>query len=329
MRDAKAEKAVGALTRGSGEWAAKPQARKLGAVSAGEAARLARIESLGRRRAGASASIMLFGSAFICMLLAALLFLPARGGASMAEGPRLASREASPPSGTPSWSQIAHPTPLFSLDAAELSNTERTYEAVRSTFGNGREDRLVFGVASRADKIFMEVAISNSGNGAGDAAPFFVDLSRRAAAAGVAVAKASPGEPLLSRFGEMESAETRLSANGVERSCLAFRRAVPGEALRLLGWYCPPEGTHVLTSELSCLIDRLEISGNVEDEAVREAFASARARRLECKALPAAASTVVGKGSPSISASAASMEALLETIVPRPRGTKPRRRRIP
>ena len=291
---------------------------------------MAHIESLGSRRAAPSASVILFGAAFICISTAALLFLPARVGASMAVEPKIALREASPqPLETPSWTRILHPAPLFTLDAAELSKTEKTYEALRSTLGDGREDRLVFGALARVDEPFMEVAILRVGTEAGDAAPFFVELSRRAASAGVAVAKAAPGEPFPSKFGEMESAETRLSTNGVERSCLAFRRAIAGEALRLLGWYCAPEGVSTRAPELSCLIERLEVSGNTDDETLREAFASAQTRRLGCKAPHAPVIATAGKPLPSISASAASMAALLETIVPRARGTKPRRRRIP
>jgi hypothetical protein len=321
-----------ARVRGSGEERTKlsPQARKLGAVSPREAARLARIESLRGGRSAPSASLILFGTAFICISSAALLLLPARGGATMPEEPKIASHEPSPaPGDAPSWTRLPHPAPLFTLEAVELSKTQMSYEAMRSTQGQAREDRLVFGAAARANEPFMEVSVLRAGAEAGDAASFFVDLSRRAAAAGVAVAKATPGEPLPSKFGEMESAEARLSTNGAERSCLAFRRAVPGEALRLLGWYCPAEGARARAPELSCLIERLELSGTTEDKPLRDAFAAAQARRLGCKAPSAPASLSAGKTPTVISASAASMAPLLEARLPRPRGTKPRRRRIP
>jgi hypothetical protein len=321
-----------ARARGSGEEQAKrpPQARKLGAVSPREAARLARIESLRGRRSPPSASLILLGTAFICISTAALFLLPGRGGATMSEDPEVASREASPAPPVPSsWTRIAHPAPLFTLDAAEFSKTDKSYEAMRSTQGEGREDRLVFGAAARIGEPFMEIAILRGGAEAGDDAPFFVDLSRRAAAAGVAVAKAAPGEPMPSKFGDMESAEARLSANGAERSCLAFRRAVPGEALRILGWYCPPEGARERAPELSCLMERLELSGTTEDKTLRDAFAAAQARRLGCsKPPPLSAALPASKAPVAISASAASMAALLEATAPHPRGTKPRRRRI-
>jgi len=316
MWDGRSRTATGRARGSCGVQAAlSPQTRKLGAVRPSEAARLAHIESLRERRSAPSASLILFGSAFICLLAVSLLLVPARGGAILSGEPEIASLVPSPaPHDAPSWTRIPHPVPLFTLDVAELSKAQMSYEAMRSTFDEGREDRLVFGSAARPD----------------EAASFFVELSRRAAAAGAAVAKAAPGEPMRSKFGEMESAEAKLSMNEVERSCLAFRRAVPGEALRLLGWYCPSEGARVRAPELSCLIERLELSGATDDKTLRDAFATAQARRLGCgKPAPLAASSSSGKSQTMIAASAASLAPLLEGKPPRPRGTKTRRRRIP
>ena len=332
MWDGRSRTATGRARGSCGVQAAlSPQTRKLGAVRPSEAARLAHIESLRERRSAPSASLILFGSAFICLLAVSLLLVPARGGAILSGEPEIASLVPSPaPHDAPSWTRIPHPVPLFTLDVAELSKAQMSYEAMRSTFDEGREDRLVFGSAARPDEPFMEVAIYRAGAEASEAASFFVELSRRAAAAGAAVAKAAPGEPMRSKFGEMESAEAKLSMNEVERSCLAFRRAVPGEALRLLGWYCPSEGARVRAPELSCLIERLELSGATDDKTLRDAFATAQARRLGCgKPAPLAASSSSGKSQTMIAASAASLAPLLEGKPPRPRGTKTRRRRIP
>lgn len=287
------------------------------------------MESLRERRYAPSASLILLGTAFIGICAAALFLLPAPGGATMRDETRIAAREPSPsPHEEPSWTRIARPAPLFTLDAAEVSKTQESYEAMRSTLGEGREDRLVFGAPTRLDEPFIGISVSRTGVETGDEAPFFVGLSRRAAAAGVAVAKAAPGEPIESKFGEMESAEARLSTNGFERSCLAFRRAVPGEVLRILGWYCPSEGARARAPELSCLVDRLELSGATEDKALRDAFAAAQPRRLACGKPTIGAALPASKTSVAISASAASMAALLEATAPHSRGTKPRHRRI-
>lgn len=88
-------------------------------------------------------------------------------------------------------------------------------------------------------------------------------------------------------------------------------------------------GARARAPELSCLIERLELSGTIEDKPLRDAFAAAQARRLGCKAPSAPASLSAGKPPTVISASAAGMAPLLEAGPPRPRGTKPRRPRIP
>ena len=310
--------AARACGRREGQTKPFPQARTLGAIKPREAARLARIESLRARKSSASASLIIFGAAFLATCGAALFLVPARGGATMPEAPKIASHDLGAVTlELPAWTPILHPTPLFMLDAGELQKLEIGYEAVRSTSGEGREDRLVFGAAARSDAPFMEIAIYRTGGEAGEPAPFFVDLSRRAAAAGVAVAKTTPGAPMRSKFGEMESAEAKLSLNGVERSCLAFRRAVPGEPLRVLGWYCAPAGAQAKGAELSCLIERLELSGATDDQTLRDAFASAHSRHLECS-----------KPAPLLANSAVSLTSLLDATPPHRRGTKARHRRI-
>ncbi|MBV9974175.1 MAG: hypothetical protein JO105_02145 [Hyphomicrobiales bacterium] len=311
-----------ARARGSGEEPFRPfpQARPLGAIKPRDAARVARLESLRTRRSSASASLVLFGVALLATCAGVLFLLPARGGATMPEEPKIAARDlASVTSEPPQWTSLAHPAPLFTLVVPELQKTEKIYQAMRSTFGEGREDRLVFGEAAREEAPFAEIAIYRTGSEAGEPVPFFVDLSRHAASAGVSVAKATPGASIRSKFGEMESAEARLVASSVERSCLAFRHAIAGESLRLLGWYCAPAGSASGTMDLACLVERLELSGVTDDKVLREAFAAVQTRRIGC-AKPA---TVVATNS------ALSLKPLLETKQVVHRGTKARHRRIP
>jgi len=96
----------------------------------------------------------------------------------------------------------------------------------------------------------------------------------------------TPGEPMHSKFGEMETADIKLSGAGVERQCLAFRRAAPGEALRLTGWYCGPAGAFAGRAGLACLIDRLALLGAGEDSELRDGFAAAERRRMACGKAP-------------------------------------------
>jgi hypothetical protein len=288
-----------------------PQARALGAFDEREA----RPDS---RAAVMFARPFLFGVALLLACATALLLLSARGGATTQEEAKEAAQQ--PAQRMPSWLPVVHPTPRFALDSAELVKLAKSYDAVRSATGDGREDRLTFGAAAQTGEPFVALGIYRAGSEAIEPALFFVELSRRAAAAGLAVSKATPGDPLRGKFGEMESAEVRLSTDdGVERSCLAFRRAAPGEGLRLSGWYCPPAGAFPERAELSCLVDRLELSGANDDKVLRDAFAAAQGRRLGCGKPPA----------PVLTASAAGMAAILEANPLRPHGTKGRRGRKP
>ena len=321
MRDGRSRAAGERRNGNEGERAKRsPQARTLGAIKPREAARLARIESLSGRRSAPWASPLLLGAALISCCATALLLLPARGGATMPEEPKIVARETAPAAReTLSFVPIARPARLFALDFAELAKAGESYDALRSAVGDGREDRLQFGAAAHVHEPFMQIAVYRTGIEAVDPAPFFVDVSRRAAAAGLAVSKATPGEPMPSKFGEMENAEVKLSMDGVERSCVAFRRAVPGEALRLSGWYCPPAGELAPRAGLSCLVDRLELSAASEDKVLRDGFAAARARGTDCGKPPA----------PVLAASVPAPPQFLKANAPRPRGTKARRKRIP
>jgi hypothetical protein len=257
--------------------------------------------------------LALFSLAMLFACATALLVLSADSGASSAEEQKAAA-EASP--GTPqkpAWLPVIRPIRLFTLEAPELIKTAQNYDAVRSTLGDGREDNLSFGSAARGDAPFMRVSVYRAGSEAVDPAPFFVDLSRRAASLGLAVAKTTPGEPMRSKFGEMETAEVKLQINEVERNCLAFRHAVTAENLRIAGWYCAPAGGFAGPAGLSCLVDRLTLLSAGEDHLLRDSFAAAERRR------PA----TCGKG-PLLSASAASAPLPQEIGPARLRGLKPR-----
>jgi hypothetical protein len=255
--------------------------------------------------------LALFGLAMLFACATALLLLSAESGSAE-------EQQAAPPAspGTPqkpAWLPVVRPIRLFALEAPELIKTAQNYDAVRSTSGDGREDNLAFGAAARADAPYMRISVYRAGSEAVDPAPFFVDLSRRAASVGLAVAKTTPGQPTLSKFGEMETAEVKLQINEVERNCLAFRHAVGGENLRITGWYCAPAGSFAGRAGLSCLVDRLALLSAGEDHALRDSFVAAERRR------PAACS----KG-PLLAASAGSAPLPPEIGPARLRGTKPR-----
>ena len=235
----------------------------------------------------------LFAIAVILAGITGLVLLPDRGEATAQDELRPTQPEAiaapapgaapnSPAQAKPAFVPIIRPIRLFALEAPELVKVVADYDASRAIAGDGREDRLSFGSAARGDAPYMRLAVYRAGSEAADAPPLFVDLTRSAALAGLAVLKSAPGEPMRTKFGEMETAEIKLGMAGVERSCLAFRRAVGGEKLRLTGWYCAPIGSFAGRAVLSCLIDRLALLSAGEDMALRDSFVAAERRRQAC-----------------------------------------------
>ena len=257
----------------------------------------------GRRRRGALRfqRIALFGFGTLFACAAALLLLSADSGASSAEADKPGGQAGPQAFERPAWLPVVRPIHLFALEAPELIKTTQNYDAIRSTVGDGREDNLSFGSAARGDALFMRVSVYRSGSEATDPAAFFVDLSRRAASVGLSVAKTTPGEAMGTKFGEMETAEVKFSSGDVERSCLAFRHAVPGENLRISGWYCAPAGGFAGRAGLSCLIDRLALLSAGEDHVLRDGFVAAERRRpATCVKGPLMAGTVPAALAPEI-----------------------------
>jgi hypothetical protein len=265
----------------------------------------------GSRKAAKLQRLALLGVGFLFACATAFFVLSGESGAMSKEQGATQPDAAAPEK--PAWVPVVRPIHLFALEAPELIKAMANYDAVRSTTGDGREDNLSFGSAARIDALFMRVSVYRLGSEANDPTPFFVDLSRRAAAVGLAVVKTTPGEAMPTKFGDMEAVETKLRMNEVERNCLAFRRAVPGEKLRVMGWYCVPAGSFAGRAGLSCLINRLALLSAGEDNILRDSFVAAERRR------PAAC----GKG-PLLAASAGTLPLPAEISPAKLRGIKAR-----
>ena len=307
-------KAAGIAREGGGSKAPEPASQwaAIGAHGRKAESRLARIYLPELRSALRFAKPVLFGAALLLACATALLLLPGQGGANAPDDGKAATPATPGAPEKPAWLHVIRPIHLFALEAPELIKTAANYDAIRSTAGDGREDSLSFGSAARLDALFMRLSVYRAGSEAADPAPFFVDLTRRVATAGLAVSKATQGEPIHTKFGDMEIAEMKLSMKGVERACLAFRRAVPGESLRLGGWYCAPIGAFAGRATLSCLIDRLALLSAGEDHLLRDGFVAAERRRLTC-----------GKA-PMLAVSAGSAPLVQDPNPPRLRGAKMR-----
>ncbi|HEX2509880.1 MAG TPA: hypothetical protein VHK66_05115, partial [Microvirga sp.] len=104
---------------------------------------------------------------------------------------------------------------------------------------------------------------------------FYVDLVRHAAEAGLSVVRSAQAAPLPTKFGMAEAAHVTFAGES-EQTCLAIRFAHPEMQFGLQGWLC---GSPVGEGHLTCLVDRLVVTGN-EDPALKVLFAQAERQRL-------------------------------------------------
>ena len=128
----------------------------------------------------------------------------------------------------PGPAPVAKQNAAFDLTAPEFAKEKKTFSSRRLEGGDAREDSLTLGEFTSGGPYLRldirETPADKRGN-----PDFFLDLTRHAAQAGLAVVKISQPSPLASRFGSFETADIRLSqkAGGesapTERACLALR----------------------------------------------------------------------------------------------------------
>lgn len=197
---------------------------------------------------------------------------------------------AAPPS---PWQPIANAGPVYTLDGVEPRALTSLRSAIDWTEGRvkpaegkvplkqetrrheagGREDVLTLGGTPESAHLRIEIR-----RGVPEPAPtsFYIDLVRRAAEAGLAVARAATPVQIATKFGPVEAAPALFEGRG---SCFAFRFAHPDLAFRIAGWLCGARDRPVDEEGLVCAIDRLVLAPGVEDPTLRVLFAQAERRR--------------------------------------------------
>ena len=173
----------------------------------------------------------------------------------------------------PTWRPLADAAPLYALEGAD-GRPPFAFEARRHASG-GREDELRFG--SFGEPGYGRIALARNIPEPA-ARSFYVDLARRAAFAGLAVARSAQSRPLATKFGTAEAARVVL-AGSAEHDCIAVRFAHGEVAFAFAGWICGSEGKPVTEAQLACLVDRLALSKGGEDPALKVLFAQAESRR--------------------------------------------------
>jgi hypothetical protein len=183
----------------------------------------------------------------------------------------------------PLWQPIAQPTALFALDMPDLQGLPFAYEARRDG-DDAREDTLTFGSAEAGARPYARLIMHQSAQPEPQGSSFFVDLARRAADAGLAVARSTPASGLSTKFGVADVADVGLSGSA-ERACLGFRFSHPDAPFQLGGWLCGPGGQPASRRQLACLIDGVSLRGS--DAGLRALFAQAERQRDPTCAPPA------------------------------------------
>ena len=185
-------------------------------------------------------------------------------------------RAEAPP--VPQWVDITRPFELFSLDAPELGKEQRTYRARRHT-GGGRTDTLGFGTLAGSTP-FLRLTVYRRGQESPAPVPFFVDLARGAAAAGLSIGRSLQPQESMTRFGPVQVADVDLvDPEGAASPCLGFRSADRDTPVKLSGFACGSKDKPMSRPGLTCLIERLDLTSAGDDAALASFFAKAELNR--------------------------------------------------
>ncbi len=167
----------------------------------------------------------------------------------------------------PVWVEAG--APVFGLSGASRAVHS---EAIKRSKDAGRIDVLSLGEGPGGD--WLRIALQQAGPL--DPAPgtLFLDLSRAAAKAGVAVTRAALPALLATRFGDFEVAEVELAQGDGPRACLGLRLLAGDANLRIVGFACAREGRPA-PAALACQLDGLQLLAPSADEALARFFAAA------------------------------------------------------
>ncbi len=159
--------------------------------------------------------------------------------------------------------------PLYGLSAAGFSRATRA-EAMMRRNGPGRQDALTFGQGPGAGD-WLRLSVQQAGPL--DPAPgsFYLDLTRAAGRAGVAVTRAALPGLLATRLGAFEAAEVELARGEASHACLGFRLLAGSPDLRIMGLACGRDGLPDRAA-LACTLDGLHLVAPGAEGAIARFF---------------------------------------------------------
>jgi len=174
--------------------------------------------------------------------------------------------------------------PLYGLEVAGFIRATRA-EAWLRRLGPGRHDVLTFGDGPGSGD-WLRLSVLQAGPLDPVPGSFYLDLTRAAARAGVAVTRAALPDLLVTRFGGFEVADVELAQGEGGRVCLGFRLLAGDPDLRILGFACGREG-QLARRALACTLDSLQLLAPGADADLARYFAVAQlAPRSGCDARP-------------------------------------------
>ncbi len=187
--------------------------------------------------------------------------------------PALASTK---PAGT-LWLEVIKPIEIFSLEDNEFAKAARIYRARRRVEGGGRQDAIALGTPGAGPTLLL--TLYRRGTEAYAPLPFFSDIVRQAAEAGLAVTRSGLPDLLPTRFGAFEVADVRLgSASVATLPCSGYRLVLDAPALTITGLACGSPAP-IGRPALRCLLERLDIASGGSDRALVDFFAASELKR--------------------------------------------------
>lgn len=166
----------------------------------------------------------------------------------------------------PVWKTISpSPAPY----ALEKPSGPVALEARQNTDGT-REDTLVLGSIGEARSARISL-VQGTQEPTGS---LFIDIVRRAAVAGLSVARHAQSRMIETKFGSVEAASMTL-AGKAEQECQAFRFADPEMDFGFQGWLC---GGTIDDQQLSCFIDGIALGAGTSPS-LKAVFARAERNR--------------------------------------------------
>jgi hypothetical protein len=91
---------------------------------------------------------------------------------------------------------------------------------------------------------------------------------------------------LETRFGPVHAAETRITADGLIKPCLAFQSRFESQAVRLDGTYCEATGAKPSPHRLACILDGLVLDARLASTEADAFLRGRMAQRPKCTSTP-------------------------------------------